>query len=152
MTTPDRIYNQLSCLLDGAELDRWLHTEQPDIGATPEVTLAGGNPSELHLLARLVNAISTSCAASHPTSVRDIVRHRIETLFEDAIDLAPIACTVSLGTQRGTPHEQFERWLDTANPAFGDTPRRFFEADEVDVHRLHYISGILDAADGGAFS
>ena len=150
--TPEGIHGQLTRLLGPAKLETWLRTEQPDLGATPEAVLANGCEGDLNLLARLVNAISTSCADNDPTSVRDIVRHRIEGLFEDAVDLSPIGCDVPLGTHCGTPHEQFERWLDTANPLFGDKPRRFFESDEVDVHRLHHISGILDAADSGAFS
>ena len=55
----------------------------PDFGSTPRQVLNSGDHGTLALLDRFVNAIATFKGASHPRVVRDIVRQRIETMFEN---------------------------------------------------------------------
>ena len=133
-----------------AQLDDWLGQELMDYGATPKAMLASGNPDDLYLLERIVHTIATSRAPSHPHVIRDIVRQRIEKLYEQGISLEVIDGPDLSNHGALSP---IEHWMDSANPLFGAiTPRQFFEGERVDVPRLQRISARLDAIDDGAFS
>ena len=129
-----------------ARLDDWLEQEFMDYAATPGAMLDSDDPDDLYLLKRIVHAIATSRAPSHPHVVRDVVRQRIEKLYEQGISLAAI--------DGPDPSDQpLEYWMDSANPLFGAiTPRQFFEAEHVDAERIQRISARLDAIDDGSFS
>lgn len=124
-------------------LSDWLDADLPDFGQTPRQMLDSGDEGTLFLLERFVNSIATSRTLSHPHAVRDIVRRRLETRFQEATAFDPL----------GRSKQNFERWLDVPNPMFGDdTPRNFFRAREVDATRLLGISSLLDSLDDGTFS
>ena len=130
-------------------LDDWLDAELPDFGQTPRQMLDSGDGGTLLLLDRFVNAIATSRALSHPHVVRDIVRGRLERRFREA----PASDPLIREMQSDHLEDHFERWLDAPNPMFGDeSPRRFFDAKEVDTARLLEISGLLDSFDTGTFA
>ena len=117
-----------------------------DYGTTPKAMLESDNPDDLYLLECIVHSIATLRAPSHPRVVRDVVRQRIERLYEQGYSLAVI--------DGPDPSDQpLEYWMDSANPLFGAiTPRQFFESEHVDAERIQRISARLDAIDGGAFS
>ena len=124
-------------------LNEWLDAELPDFGQTPRQMLDSGDEGTLFLLERFVNSIATSRTLSHPHAVRDIVRRRLETRFQEAPAFDPL----------GRCMQSFDRWMDVPNPMFGDdTPRKFFGAREVDATRLLGISSLLDSLDDGTFS
>ena len=120
-----------------------MDADLPDFGQTPRQMLDSGDVGMLLLLDRLVNAIATSRALSHPLAVRDIVRRRLQIRFREVPAFDPFARHV----------QNFERWMEVPNPMFeGDTPGSFFRAREVDATRLRKISSLLDTLDDGAFS
>ena len=139
-------------------MGEWLDVVLPDFGSTPRQMLSSGDGGTLALLDRIVNAIATSRARGHPRVVRDIVRHRMETLFRKSGDTADaIRTELQYRPPEGVPGnsvaDPFEDWMDFPNPLFDNvTPRRFFEDDVVDSERVREVSSILDAIDDGAFS
>ena len=134
-------------------LDDWLDADLPDFGQTPRQMLDSGDEVTLLLLDRFVNAIATSRALSHPHVVRAIVRRRLETRFREAPASDPLIPEMQSDHPGDEIEDRFERWLDSPNPMFGDeSPRRFFDAKEVDTARLLEISGLLDSFDDGTFS
>ena len=131
-------------------LEDWMQREVPGAGKTPMAMLESDNPGDLFLLERMVHSIATLRASRHPRFVRDVVRKRIERMYEDGISLEAIGGP-HVGERR-TPYRK-ERWMDTKIAAFGDrTPRQFFDSDKVDVACLEGISARLDGIDEGAFS
>ena len=131
-------------------LDEWLGQELMDFGTTPRVMLENGDPDDLYSLERIVHAIATSRAPSHPHVVRDVVLQRIEKLYVQGISLAVIDGP-ELSSHDAIP--PLEYWMNSTNALFGGiTPRQFFEGEPVDVPRLQRISARLDAIDDGAFS
>lgn len=133
-----------------AQLDDWLGQELIDYGTTPRAMLESNNPDDLYLLERIVHTIATSRATSHPHVVRDVVRKRIEKLYEQGISLAVID---GPDVSDQSPTSPLEHWMDSPNPLFGvTTPRQFFDAEQVDAQRIQRISARLDAIDDGAFS
>ena len=134
-------------------LDDWLDAELPDFGQTPRQMLDSGDEGTLLLLDRFVNAIATSRALSHPHVVRAIVRGRLERRFREAPASDPLIREMQSDHPDDDLEDRFERWLDSPNPMFEDeSPRRFFDAREVDTARLLEISGLLDSFDDGTFA
>ena len=134
-------------------MEDWLDVVLPDFRSTPRQMLSSGDEGSLALLDRFVNAIATSRALGHPRVVRDIVRHRVETLFRQSQDTDAIRTELQEGVPRDRVADPFEDWMDLPNPLFGNvTPRRFFEDDDVDAERIREVSSLLDAIDDGAFS
>ena len=119
--------------------------------------LSSGDEGILALLDRFVNAIATSRALGHPRVVRDIVRHRMETLFRQSPDIHTIRTELQFRPREGVPGsgvaDTFEAWMEVPNPLFGNvSPKWFFEDDSVDAERVREVSSLLDAIDDGAFS
>jgi len=138
-------------------MEEWLDVVLPDFRSTPRQMLSSGDEGTLALLDRFVNAIATSRALGHPRVVRDIVRHRMETLLRQSRDTDAIRTELQYRPQEGVPGntiaDPFEDWMDLPHPLFGNvTPRRFFEDDVVDAERVREVSSLLDAIDDGAFS
>lgn len=126
-----------------SSLSDWMDADLTDFGQTPRQMLDSGDVGMLFLLDRLVNAIATSRALSHPQAVREIVRRRLEIRFREVPGFDPFVRRL----------QSFEQWLDVPNPMFeDDTPGRFFRAREVDAKRLRKLSSLLDSLDDGAFS
>ena len=132
-------------------LGEWLDVELADSARTPRQMLEGGDEGDLFLLDRFVNAIATSRAFSHSEVVRDIVRHRIESLFAEGAVPIPLV-SVQQRAQGEDSLDFRDRWMDLPNPIFGDvSPRYFFVSQDVDADRLRHISSLLDAIEDGAF-
>ena len=131
-------------------LEDWMQREVPGVGKTPMAMLESGDPGDLFLLERVVHSIATLRASMHPRFVRDVVRRRIERMYNDGISLEAIGGP-HVGDKR-TPYRK-ERWMDTKIAAFGNRkPREFFDSDQVDVACLEGLSARLDGIDAGAFS
>ena len=131
-------------------LDDWLGHELHGLAKTPKAMLESDDPGTLFLLQRAVHSIATTRAASHPHVVRDVVRRRIESLYREGRSLGFVGGP-EVRTERTV--DGLDHWMDTKNGLFGQsTPRRFFEADQIDISRLALVSARLDAIDAGAFS
>ena len=134
-------------------IEVWMAASLPDHGRTPREILLDGSEDDVLFLERLVNAISTSRACSHPHTVREIVRRRVEALFHRSAGSGLLAADTGYAALDESPRQAFDRWMDCPNPLFGNlSPRAFFEREEIDAEHLKTFSSLLDGIDDGAFS